>query len=257
MSGNEVFENSAQHQNSLAKFSGKPRRVDKSHLKCDHFGKKGHLKTGCFKLVGFPEWWPGARDSKPRPRAMASNMMHRFKGNFEIPLDDSMMRMNVADGNGGHGEQSHTLNIAHYQNFAGSVFVESVFSASLNEFGSWIVDSGATTHMCNSIFSFDSYKPIKQPILVYLPNSSVCYVRNVGTIRINFTINLLDCLHLPSFKFNLLSVSKLSKQCGVIVNFSFTHCVFQDSRSYKVVGVGNEANGLYIIDSSFFSTKEL
>ncbi|GAA0146465.1 transmembrane signal receptor [Lithospermum erythrorhizon] len=37
-------------------------KPDKSHLKCDHCGKRGHLKAGCFKLRGYPDWWPGAND---------------------------------------------------------------------------------------------------------------------------------------------------------------------------------------------------
>ncbi|GAA0144432.1 hypothetical protein LIER_35933 [Lithospermum erythrorhizon] len=37
-------------------------KPDKSHLKCDHCGKRGHLKAGCFKLRGYPDWWPGAKD---------------------------------------------------------------------------------------------------------------------------------------------------------------------------------------------------
>ncbi|GAA0165898.1 hypothetical protein LIER_21182 [Lithospermum erythrorhizon] len=37
-------------------------KPDKSHLKCDHCGKRGHLKAGCFKLRRYPDWWPGTKD---------------------------------------------------------------------------------------------------------------------------------------------------------------------------------------------------
>ncbi|GAA0154966.1 hypothetical protein LIER_38000 [Lithospermum erythrorhizon] len=35
---------------------GYRRREDKSDLKCDLSGKIGHVKSGCFKIVGFPDW---------------------------------------------------------------------------------------------------------------------------------------------------------------------------------------------------------
>ncbi|KAK9732802.1 hypothetical protein RND81_04G023300 [Saponaria officinalis] len=31
---------------------------DKAHLKCTHCGGTRHTKEGCFKIVGYPEWWP-------------------------------------------------------------------------------------------------------------------------------------------------------------------------------------------------------
>nr|GEX53730.1 putative Gag-polypeptide of LTR copia-type [Tanacetum cinerariifolium] len=36
---------------------GSSSRVDKSKLKCEECGMTGHTKEGCFKLVGYPDWW--------------------------------------------------------------------------------------------------------------------------------------------------------------------------------------------------------
>ncbi|GAA0150878.1 hypothetical protein LIER_43121 [Lithospermum erythrorhizon] len=32
-------------------------RVNKSLLVCDHCGRRGHVKSGCFKIIGYPEVW--------------------------------------------------------------------------------------------------------------------------------------------------------------------------------------------------------
>ncbi|XP_015057450.1 uncharacterized protein LOC107003644 [Solanum pennellii] len=40
------------------------RREDKTHLKCSHCGGTKHTKEGCFKLIGYPEWWEDLRQRK-------------------------------------------------------------------------------------------------------------------------------------------------------------------------------------------------
>ena len=32
-------------------------KLEKSKLKCNHCGGTGHLKEGCFKLIGYPDWY--------------------------------------------------------------------------------------------------------------------------------------------------------------------------------------------------------
>lgn len=34
------------------------KREDKSHHKCAYCGGSWHTKEGCFKIVGYPDWWP-------------------------------------------------------------------------------------------------------------------------------------------------------------------------------------------------------
>nr|GFC26348.1 Gag-pre-integrase domain, Gag-polypeptide of LTR copia-type [Tanacetum cinerariifolium] len=31
--------------------------------------KTDHKREGCFKLVGYPDWWPGKKDDKAKPKA--------------------------------------------------------------------------------------------------------------------------------------------------------------------------------------------
>jgi len=55
-----------------------------------------------------------------------------------------------------------------------------------------------------------------------------------------------DVLLVPDFKFNMLSVSKATKQLSCFVSFYPDFCVFQDLHSGKVKGIGKEKGGLYI-----------
>ena len=42
---------------------------DKSHLKCTHCGGTRHTKNECFKPVGYPDWWPDAKNKASKPAA--------------------------------------------------------------------------------------------------------------------------------------------------------------------------------------------
>ena len=48
------------------------RREDRNHLKCSHCGGLRHTKDGCFKLIGYPEWWEEAKQRKAAIKATAS-----------------------------------------------------------------------------------------------------------------------------------------------------------------------------------------
>ncbi|GAA0175046.1 hypothetical protein LIER_28303 [Lithospermum erythrorhizon] len=50
-------------------------REDKSGYKCDHCQKKGHLRRDCFKLKGYPNWWPGVREQKQKERVNVTRDM--------------------------------------------------------------------------------------------------------------------------------------------------------------------------------------
>ncbi|GAA0138741.1 hypothetical protein LIER_34974 [Lithospermum erythrorhizon] len=85
---NEAIENVAmqvnlQYRNDHKRSGDKPEfkrfgdRLDKSQLKCDYCGKRGHVKAWCFKLIGFPKWWPGNKEivRRVRPRFVANNVV--------------------------------------------------------------------------------------------------------------------------------------------------------------------------------------
>ncbi|KAL3638058.1 hypothetical protein CASFOL_018071 [Castilleja foliolosa] len=44
-------------RNQKLKIETKSEVIDKNKLRCDHYNKIGHLQNGCFKLIGFPDWY--------------------------------------------------------------------------------------------------------------------------------------------------------------------------------------------------------
>jgi hypothetical protein len=108
----------------------------------------------------------------------------------------------------------------------------------------WIIDTGATNHMICSTSFFTSITSVVSKS-VRLPNGQCASVTHIGTIKISECFVLTNVLCIPSFSFNLISVSKLIKTLQCCVIFLPKFCFVQHLTSWKMIGVGKEAGGLY------------
>ncbi|KAL0318751.1 UNVERIFIED_CONTAM: hypothetical protein Sangu_2031300 [Sesamum angustifolium] len=63
----------------------------------------------------------------------------------------------------------------------------------------WIVDTGATNHMCGEVTLFHSLTPLKSPIHIHLPDNSIALATQQGTIRLSPILILENVLLVPSF----------------------------------------------------------
>jgi hypothetical protein len=75
--------------------------------------------------------------------------------------------------------------------------------------GNWIVDSGASHHMCNSIQWFHSYSEIT-PIKIKLPNGNIVLAKHTGIVKFSPSLIITNVLYVPTFSVNLVPVSQLS-----------------------------------------------
>lgn len=62
--------------------------------------------------------------------------------------------------------------------------------------GTWILDSGATDHICCSLTHFVQYMEIK-PIDVRLPNGSLVAAHYAGTVQLSPSLSLSNVLFIP------------------------------------------------------------
>ena len=90
----------------------------------------------------------------------------------------------------------------------------------------WIIDSGALNHMTGCINLFSSYIPSSRQLKVKIADGSLSPIAGFGTIKINSALILEPVLHVPNLSCNLLSVSKIPKDCNCWVVFSQEHCEF-------------------------------
>ena len=121
----------------------------------------------------------------------------------------------------------------------------------------WIIDS-ATNHMVSTLDVLHNVQTVRpdQNTKVHLPNRGVTFVTHMGNCNFTDIGELHDVLYVPEFKYNLLSVAKVTKELNCFVSFYPGFCVFQDLSSGKLKGIGKEENGLYfLVQSSCYNTK--
>ena len=95
-------------------------------------------------------------------------------------------------------------NLSHF------IFSAQVIDRHCFKSNSWILDTRATDHMVHSVSQLTTITSIVHSC-VYLPNGEKVVVTHIGTMQISPTLTLTDVLCVPSFNFNLISVSQLTK----------------------------------------------
>lgn len=109
-----------------------------------------------------------------------------------------------------------------------------------------IVDSGSIDHMTsNKNFLFDITPP-HVPYLVSLPNGHKVKVTCIGSLTLLPFLTLHHLLYIPTFHFNLISVSKFIAQFNYFVLFTSYSCILLQVHSMKKLQeLGRMEQGLY------------
>lgn len=118
----------------------------------------------------------------------------------------------------------------------------------------WVLDSGATSHMCNDRALFTDMVTMKQPHNVMLGDDHHVEAVGRGTVMLDIECSpgrtkkctLTDVLYVPGLTFNLISVSKSSDKIGRAV-FTSEGCEFLDAGG-KVAATGRRVGDLYYLN---------
>ena len=94
-------------------------------------------------------------------------------------------------------------------NLSHSVFSAQVVNRRIYDKWTWVLDTGATDHFVCSVDLLTSITTTIQS-LVHLPNGESTQVTHIGTIVLSPSLTLTNVLCVPSFSFNLLSLSLIA-----------------------------------------------
>ena len=119
----------------------------------------------------------------------------------------------------------------------------------VTNFKNWVVDSGATRHICANRDAFTSYTPVgDDENVVYLGDSHTAQVLGKGKVMPKLTsrktMALNDVLHVPTIRANLVPDALLGK-VGVKVSFESDKIVMAKNNIF--VGKGFCNQGLFVL----------
>ena len=100
-------------------------------------------------------------------------------------------------------------------NLRHSVFPAQVVNRRVFNGDTWVIDTGATDHIVHSVNLFTNFTAISTN--VELPNGETVVVTHIGSISLSATLVLHNVLCVPSFSFNLLSVSQITNLLPVVL----------------------------------------
>jgi hypothetical protein len=95
------------------------------------------------------------------------------------------------------------------QNMDYSVFSNESCDKSYVSASEWMIDTGATNHMVTTTHYFTNMQ-LEHNVTINLPNGQFVTVTHIGSIQFIASLLLTNVLCVPSFDFNLISVSKLT-----------------------------------------------
>ena len=192
---------------------------NKKFIKCHHCGKLGHIRRFCKDL------------NKDKSKKEPGNQRNKNKGN------------QVEKGQQGPRKESLGLVV---QNLAAS-------ACEINR-KTWIVDSGATCHMCNNKALLEDFVEFDETVDVMLGDGKVLHATGSGTVSVHTVLangKLQECiLHnvllVPNLSYNLISVSKVT-EAGKSISFEETQCNISCADG-KVIATAKKVGCLYYLD---------
>nr|KYP74100.1 Retrovirus-related Pol polyprotein from transposon TNT 1-94 [Cajanus cajan] len=189
-SDNIVFTvNSSQPATSRNRFTKKERP------RCAHCNILGHTKDTCYKLVGYPPNYFKNHTTNTVNQVTGSSDNVLTSQSSNLTPDQRQQLINFLT----NQMQADTTLDAITTNVTGICMNVALD----NNYHTWIIDSGATSHICCFKHLFHSYTAIHDSH-VLLPNSTKVKVEGIGSIKINDDIFLHNVFYITTFRFNLL-----------------------------------------------------
>ena len=223
---------------------GKSNRNNKFCEKCK---KTNHTIETCYWRIGFPT---GYRKTSRQSSGASSASLVEAETDTSPP-QSQLVEEATPDQFSFSKEQYTALLALLQQSQVNTASTHSPPNHSANSAGDlppftpWILDSGATDHMCPSKTLFQSLKPIF-PIHIKLPNNTTVTAKFSGNIILG-NLTLLNVLYVPDFVTYLISIPKLLSHSNCMVVFFDTKCLILQKCQFRMIGAARYCNGLFYL----------
>jgi hypothetical protein len=224
---------------------------------CSYCGKTNHVVENCYRKHGFPPNYGRSyaanntslessedRDDVDDTKSVRGQSNSDTFGFTKEQYNHLVSLLQASGTSNSNPSSSSKVNIASGHVTSGTTKLACSINSS--PVGSWIVDSGASDHICSSMEYFSSYTSIT-PIHVRLPNGTTSIARYAGTVQFSPGFLVAQVLYVPDFHLNLISVPKLCIDNKYTVSFNDDKCLIQERETLKMIGLGELVEGLYYL----------
>lgn len=202
--------------NNSQQSSTHPTNRDPSR-KCSVCGKMGHEAHSCFKVVGFPEWWPSTSSGRGRgfsgrgrgstPRANSTQIVGENAEALASPVP-----LTESDRQGLTGISDEQWKII--QKMVGTKPKTETLSGKIGSYD-WVLDTGTTRHMTRQVECLEDIRSIF-PVSVKLPTGPNVLASQQGTVRLTSRLILHNVYLVDGFDTNLISFGQLVSDNGLV-----------------------------------------
>ena len=107
--------------------------------------------------------------------------------------------------------------------------------------GPWILDSRASDHLSGNKDIFSSLTFNSPLPMVTLANGSQTVAKGIGLSCPLPSLSLTSVLYVHDSPFNLISISKLTRDLNCLIPFSNNSITLQDQSTGRTIGIGRES----------------
>lgn len=154
--------------------------TNKYDRKCSLYGVSGHTKDVCFKLNGYPDGYKQLKERKSGGKVKTyakKSVIDEIPQHMDSNIQQAIAKYMNSGGN-------------NYMNVANMTEIKSTRNFTLYFFrniesDSWIIDIGASNHICHDKSIFNELHDILGYNPVILPDGSTINVTKAGTVTLN------------------------------------------------------------------------
>ncbi|KAK8931024.1 hypothetical protein KSP39_PZI016079 [Platanthera zijinensis] len=213
--------------------SGRGREIDTRH--CTHCGRRGHTKDTCWLVHGKPDWAVKSASSSPRSAHVADS----------TPATPGPRTVQISEEEYRRMQAFPISSPPHSAAVAQTIPPHSACTSQRPV--QWLADSGASDHLTSSSGILHSYHPHCGSSITVADGSTVPIV-GFGSCNVTPDMPLSSVAHVPQSAYNLLSISKLTRDLNCTAIFTSSGCIFQEQSTSRIIGRGKLRGGVYVLD---------
>nr|XP_016465854.1 PREDICTED: uncharacterized protein LOC107788669 [Nicotiana tabacum] len=214
--------------------------------------KKRHTQEDCYRIIGFPDDFEFTNQK---------NYQNQIKANAVLTHENHENQTGEnTENNNNFGKQLNKEHVTEMVNIYKQAKLAQAGNLGINAnavAGTILKYSGASEHMCFDPNSFLFLTQLPVPLNINLPNSFKVIVTHMGNVSIPPGHVLNNVLHVPDFKYNLLSIHRFCIPFKYGVLFTSIGCVLHGLSMKSPQAFSEIREGLYILEPSSLKSKSL